>query len=78
MIPDPINHTNNQECALFAHESVMSRPQLARAIDIAVRDAWLELRMHPPLLEAVVDSFFESPEYLKYISRFAGLYALAA
>lgn len=73
-IPDPRNCTRTQVSVLFAHESIMRQPRLAKAIDIAIRDAWLELRMQPSLLREAVDQLVATPGYFKYVTRFGGMH----
>ena len=76
ILSDPRDNATTQVSALFAHRSILSRPPLARAINVAIRDAWLELRMQPALLQEVIDQLLASPGYFKYLTRFAGMHQL--
>lgn len=76
IVHDPCPAWSRRESFLFAHELVISNKARARALDIAIRDAWLELRDGGEALDCVVDRILAHTEYVKLAQRFGGLYSL--
>ena len=73
-LADPRPTADLQETILFGHQRVTHNKQLVRCLDIAIRDAWLELKASPELMARTVDRLLDEPNYLKVLGRHAGLY----
>lgn len=65
-----------RETVLFARREILDDQKRARAIDIAIRDAWLILRQGGAEFETVLSMMIEEQQYLKTLKRCAGLYRL--
>jgi hypothetical protein len=61
---------------LFVHNSVIKDRQRARALDIAIRDAWLALRSSPRMIDVMIDELLSDPQYTNCLFRFNGLHNL--
>ena len=75
-IPDPRAERNNEQMVMFVHESFICDSKRAKYLDIAIRDAWLELRANAALLRRVVALMLGDPVYVRMIARSAGLYGI--
>ncbi len=63
-----------KESFLFAHKSFSDAR--AKALDIAVRDAWLALVQNPAILDGVTNMMVKTDDYVNFLGRCAGLYQL--
>lgn len=71
----PDSHTQDLPTVLLIHESLMYDRNLATALDVALRDAWLSLRLPGGKLDAVIRRIVTDPQYLELFARYTGLYA---
>ena len=67
-----------KEHVLFAHNRVAKDPALLRAVAVAVRHAWLQLRLSPSLRRQVVYSMLSDASYANALVRISGLANLPA
>ena len=58
---------------LFISEELHRNTQLAEALDIAVRDAWISLRDDTELLGSIIGSILSDDNYLACLIRFSGV-----
>ena len=72
----PIENNGIQEGVLFAHESLFSDSFRLRSLDIAVRNAWLELRSNPEKLNSLVRELVAEERFIEFLYRFAGIRSL--
>ncbi|MCB0325433.1 MAG: hypothetical protein KDD69_17745 [Bdellovibrionales bacterium] len=49
-----------------------------QSLNVAIRDAWLELRQNKQLLDLMTDLLVEDAYYLKLLSRIGGLHNFGA
>ncbi len=70
----PISEVGLKEMFLFAHQSFLADRARARCFDIALRNAWLELRSDPSAIARVVKRLLHDKEYTKAFMRFSGLF----
>ena len=61
------------EQVLFAHEAITQDTELALALNVAIRNAWLDLGERPDLIQRVAQAMVDSGEFLKMIARVGGL-----
>lgn len=66
-----------KETFLCCSQSLQAKPQLMSALNIAIRNAWLELLEEPPLLHNLVSGLAQDTEYLKMLTRTCGLFMLS-
>jgi hypothetical protein len=62
------------ETVLFMHRSLAENEARARALEIAIRDAWLDLAEDSEALELTLDLILEDRAFLKIMKRSCGLY----
>ncbi len=72
-LDQPKGEENVKDFVLFAHDSLMSNPEKARCLDIAIRDAWLELRRGGPVIDRLISYLLSNPVYLKFVKRVSGM-----
>jgi hypothetical protein len=72
----PLGGMNFGEIVLFAHERLWQNVGFVRAVDIALRDAWLHLRNGGAYFDLIVDIMLGDRNYLKVLSRSGGLFNL--
>ena len=65
-----------QGSVLFVNNSWDKTPQRLKLLDIAIRDAWLELRANPQKLEQRVRELVDNSLFMQVISRHGGLFHL--
>jgi len=65
---------NVEQMILFAHASFLADSDRARCLDIALRDAWLELRTNTRMREHILDLMIAHPDYMSTLLRSSGLY----
>jgi len=63
---------------LCCHERVWRDPQRLTALDIAIRDAWIELSLNPSLLQKVVESLVAEDYFCSVLTRAGGLHYISA
>ena len=63
-----------KEMLLFARQSLLRNQPKAKALAIAIRNAWLELLESPNLLESATKTLLADQEYTSFLRRCAGLY----
>jgi hypothetical protein len=66
--------TSQKEIFLFAKKQVLARPDLADAVELAIRDSWLTLLTNKELRTKVHTEFAEDDIYQKTFLRLTGLY----
>ena len=76
IIDNPQGGINYKDNFLFCHKELGIQAPAAVALDSAIRDAWLSLRLEPHLLGNVVQMMVSDVDYLRYIARVSGLYHL--
>ena len=64
-----------QESVLFAHSTFLANKDRCLALNIALRNAWLELREKPHQLSALVSDLVEEPHFMQFFTRFTGMYS---
>jgi len=75
-VDDEVRDSFDTATFLFIHESMIADKHKATCLDIAIRDAWLDLRAEVGLLSKVVRRVFEDLEYLRFLGRCGGLFAI--
>ena len=73
VVDAPPGVSASTEQVLFASDAITADTELARALNVAIRNAWLDLGERPDLIERVAQSMVDSGEYLKMIVRVGGL-----
>ena len=58
---------------LFAHEMFLRDTLRAKCLDIAIRDAWLELRQGGDVLDYLVEDLLHDEKYLQFLKRVSGI-----
>jgi hypothetical protein len=69
------SHAQDLPTILLVHEKLMYNVDLVTTLDIALRDAWLSLRVGGARLDRVMHRLVSDPEYLELFTRYTGLYA---
>ena len=64
---------NARACVLFAHEMFLRDTLRAKCLDIAIRDAWLELRQGGDVLDYLVEDLLHDEKYLQFLKRVSGI-----
>ena len=64
----------DREVLLFVHEQFHSQPGKARAINVALRDAWLALLHDRKLRNSLIGDLLRDQEYSTYLRRCSGAY----
>lgn len=62
-----------KEVVLFAHRSLLSDRKFAVSLELAVKNAWLELVERPELAARTVDDLAADDQYMKFLRRCSGL-----
>jgi hypothetical protein len=75
-IHDKAHDFANKETILFYNNKFGEDPKRLKCLNIALRDAWLELKEGGKSLDKVVDLLIDDVEYLKFLKRASGLHAL--
>lgn len=73
LLDQPINNNHIKDSVLMAHESIRKYPNKLLALEVAIRDAWLELREGGKKTEKVLDLIMMDREFLKAVQRFSGV-----
>lgn len=73
-LDDGSNPAVYKEMVLLVHQSLWEEQERVRALNIAVRDAWIEIRGSRMLLEKLIGMMLDDDEYFSFLSRSAGLY----
>lgn len=68
---------SGMESVIFVHSSFAAEQDRAKRLEIAIRDAWLDLEDDTGALDIVLDLILEDREFLKLIKRSAGLFGAA-
>ena len=76
IIDNPYGGINYKDNFLFCHKELGMRSPTAMALDSAIRDAWLSLRLEPHLLDSIIQLLIMDVDFLRYIARVSGLYHL--
>ena len=71
------NEFANRTTVLFVHESIMQDAELARYLDIAIRDAWLALKEDQSVLELITSLILQDRDYFRFVRRCSGLHYLS-
>ena len=71
----PESRAHDLPTILLVHEKIMCNVALVTAFDVAVRDAWLTLRLGGARLTRVIERLVSDTEYLELFTRYTGLYA---
>ena len=66
-----------QEGVLFAHESLIAETKRLRCLNVAIRNAWLELRNKPKKLTHLCDQLVQEKRFTEFLFRFTGVHHLA-
>lgn len=61
---------------LVLKDSILKHPTLARYLDIAIRDSWLNLLQDANVFAEVFSEIIDDPEYTTFVSRCSGLHQL--
>jgi hypothetical protein len=75
-IMQPDSQTDDLPTILLVHENLMYNVELVTALDVALRDAWLRLRLGGARLERTINRLVSDSEYLELFTRYTGLYAM--
>ena len=65
-----------QEGILFAHESLVDDRSRLRCLDVAIRNAWLELRNSPDKLSSLIEEIVAEKRFVEFLFRFTGMHNL--
>ena len=76
IVPTPRYDFEYMDCPLLLHDSLLREKKRARALSIAIRDAWLELRSNGAELDRVLDLMFEDHGFARFLSRSTGLHEI--
>lgn len=73
LVDQPQYQDSSKEMVLFAHSSLMKDKKRALALNIAIRDAWLELRDNPPVLKAMTELILHDRGIMRFLLRTSGI-----
>jgi hypothetical protein len=78
-VASPVALTNeiHNQFFLFAHGALLADQRKLRYLDIAIRDAWMELSTNDEALQQCVSAIWNDSEYLKLFARLAGMHNLS-
>jgi hypothetical protein len=76
MLNDPRDALASREVILFMQKTFLADRCLAEAISVAIRNAWLSLREQPSIRHSIVRLFLENRDYVRLVTRCAGLHHL--
>ncbi len=65
-----------RESLLFVHRRIQSEPLVLKYLDIAIRDAWLQLKLGGEAAHSIIKEHVCEPQYLNFLTRFTGLHNL--
>ncbi len=65
-----------REAILFVSSQFAADHRRIRALDIAIRTAWLTLLEQPEVLDRVVEKVLDSPLYIRHVGRTCGLFQI--
>ncbi|MCB0318905.1 MAG: hypothetical protein KDD56_09120, partial [Bdellovibrionales bacterium] len=71
----PEKHCENKEVYLFAHKDFLANQEQAKCLNIAIRDAWIELKQGGATFDVVTDLVTRNKRYLRTLARCSGLYS---
>ncbi len=72
-VDNPTPGSDIRSFLLFAHQSLTRDVARARAINIAIRDAWLTLKNNPTILRETIVQGLKDARYVEFITRCAGI-----
>lgn len=72
---EPLSHSLTPQL-LFVHQSILKDKAIATALDLAIRDAWLQLMCNENVRRQTVELLVNDPNYIKLLVRFGGLHNL--
>lgn len=67
---------STKDTIAMAHQSFLANEKRATAVNVAIRNAWLEIREDRELLEVAVGILLSDSCYLKFLTRATGAYLL--
>ncbi|MCB0343606.1 MAG: hypothetical protein KDD66_00740 [Bdellovibrionales bacterium] len=73
---DIASEMSNIDTICFASKKMQENPPVLRALDIAIRDAWLRLMDEGPSLDLVLDLLVENRDYVRFLKRISGMHYL--
>lgn len=62
-----------RESVLFAQARLLGDTELSRCVDIAIRDAWLELLSNALVRRRLINSLMSDSQYLRFLYRTSGM-----
>jgi hypothetical protein len=77
ILNDPSSQTASKLSLFFGHKTFMEDKEHSKFFNIAVRDAWIELKSAKSTLDMVINLILEDREYLNFLKRCVGIYNFA-
>lgn len=77
LLNKPYANDSMLETVCVAHRSFLQNHRRTLLLDVAIRDAWLELRENSTLCEAIVHTIVENRDYIRCLKRITGLHNLS-
>ncbi|RIL07274.1 MAG: hypothetical protein DCC75_10145 [Proteobacteria bacterium] len=73
VLPEERDQSHIREAVLFVHDKIAADKNLALCMDIAVRNAWLELRDNAALRQEISESLLQDQGYATFMYRSCGI-----
>ena len=76
LVDQEVRHLGQNWIFLMAHQKLAHEPRLLHTLLAELHGAWLDLREQDDLLEEVIRSIVEEPDYIKTMMRGHGFHRL--
>ena len=74
IVPTPVKVPSDREMIFFVHDRLRRHQKRSLYFNIAIRDAWLELKANRQVFDRMHRLIVSDQTYMKFVKRCAGLH----